>query len=149
MAYTHYMAMSWEEIAPLKPYIERASDIAREIGDARLLARTLFIIGSVDQMEAKLDEAEAKCSEAVRIAQAGGFPGIVVQAQALLGLQRGWQGDFASAIAINRETELAALAVQRRWAHAQVAQGQAAALPRGRAGVGTEGQALAHLTRLM
>ena len=111
MAYTHYMAMSWEEIAPLKPYIERASEIAREIGDARLLARTLFIIGSVDQMEAKLDEAEAKCSEAVRIAQAGGFPGIVVQAQALLGLQRGWQGDFASAIAINRETELAALAV--------------------------------------
>jgi class 3 adenylate cyclase/tetratricopeptide (TPR) repeat protein len=111
MAYAHYMSMSWEHIAPLKPNIEQAAAIAREIGDDRLLARTLFIIGSVDQMEAKLDEAEAKFGEAVRIAQAGGFAGIVVQSQALLGLQRGWQGDFASAIAINRETEAAAEAV--------------------------------------
>jgi tetratricopeptide (TPR) repeat protein len=111
LAYAHYMVLSWEHIAPLKPYIEQALAIARELGDSRLLARTLFIIGSVDQMEAKLAEAEAKFGEAIRIAQAGGFPGIVVQVQALLGLQRGWQGDFASAIAINRETEAAAQAV--------------------------------------
>jgi class 3 adenylate cyclase/tetratricopeptide (TPR) repeat protein len=111
LAYTHYMALSWEHIAPLKPYIERASEIAREIGDDRLLARSLFILGSVDQMEAKLREAEGKLGEAVRIARAGGFPGVVVQSQVLLGLQQGWQGDFAAAIAINREAEAAAQAV--------------------------------------
>jgi tetratricopeptide (TPR) repeat protein len=35
----------------------------------------------------------------------------VVQSQVPLGLQRGWQGDFASAIAISREAEAAAQAV--------------------------------------
>ena len=108
MAYTHYMAMSWEDIAPLKPYVASAERIAREIGDERLLARTLFLMGSVDQMEARLDEAEANCTEAARIGRASGFPGIVVQAQNLIGLQRGWRGDFTSAIAMNRETEEAA-----------------------------------------
>src|SRR4029453_2216783 len=63
MAYTHYMSMSWEHIAPLKPNVEQALAIAREIGDDRLLARTLFIIGSVDQMEARLEEAETKFGE--------------------------------------------------------------------------------------
>jgi tetratricopeptide (TPR) repeat protein len=111
MAYSHFMALSWEHIAPLKPYVERAVAIAREIGDDRLLARSLYIIGSVDQMEARLGEAEARFGEAVRIARAGRFPGIVVRAQALPGLQRGWQGDFASAIAMNRETEAAARSV--------------------------------------
>src|SRR4029453_11726241 len=66
MAYTHYMSISWEHIAPLKPNVEQALAIAREIGDDRLLARTLFIIGSVDQMEARLEEAESKFGGAVR-----------------------------------------------------------------------------------
>ena len=110
MAYAHYMAFSWDQVEPLKPYVEQASAIAREIGDDRLLARTLFIIGSVDQMEAKLDEAEAKIGEAIRIAQQGGFPGIVVQSRALLDLQRNWHGDFGTTISRSRETEAAARA---------------------------------------
>ncbi|HEU4438877.1 MAG TPA: adenylate/guanylate cyclase domain-containing protein [Methylomirabilota bacterium] len=110
IAYAHYMSFTWDELELLKPNIEQASAIAREIGDDRLLARTLFIIGSVDQIEAKLDEAEAKLGEAIRMAQQCGFPGIIVQARALLDLQRNWQGDFASSIARSHETEAAARA---------------------------------------
>jgi tetratricopeptide (TPR) repeat protein len=110
MAYAHYMSLTWDQLEPLKPNVEQASVIAREIGDDRLLARTLFIIGSVDQMEAKLDEAAATLSEAIRIAQQGGFPGIVVQSRVLLDLQRNWQGDFATTIARSQETEAAARA---------------------------------------
>jgi len=108
IAYAHYMSFTWDQLEPLRPNVEQASVIAREIGDDRLLARTLFIIGSVEQMEAKLDEAEAKLSEAIRIAQQGGFPGIIVQARALVDLQRNWQGNFADSIARSHETEAAA-----------------------------------------
>ena len=111
IAYAHLMAFSWDQIAPLKLHIEPASAIAREIGDDRLLARTLYINATVDQMEAKLAEAEAKYDEAIRIAQRGGFPDIIVQTRALLDLQHNWQGDFGNAIARSRETEAAARAV--------------------------------------
>ncbi|HKW95157.1 MAG TPA: adenylate/guanylate cyclase domain-containing protein, partial [Methylomirabilota bacterium] len=110
IAYAHYMSFTWDQLEPLKPNIEQASIIAREIGDGRLLARSLFVIGSVDQMEAKLGEAEANLSEAIRIAEAGGFPGVIVQARALVDLQRNWQGDFAGSITRSHETEAAARA---------------------------------------
>ncbi len=111
IAYAHWMALSWDQIATLKPQVEQASDIAREIGDDRLLARCLFILASVDQMEAKLAEGGRKFDEAIRIAHRGGFPGIIVQARAQLDVQHNWQGDFASAITRSRETEAAARAV--------------------------------------
>src|SRR5262249_13583215 len=108
IAYAHYMSFMWDQVELLRPNVEQASDIAREIGDDRLLARSLFIIGSVDQMEAKLDEAEAKLSRAVRLGEGGGFPGIIGQARALVDLQRNWQGNFADSIARSHETEAAA-----------------------------------------
>ena len=111
IAYAHWMSFSWDQIAPLKPHIEQASAIAREIGDDRLLARSLFIHATADQMEARLDDAEAKSNEAIHIAQRGGFPGIVVQTRILIDLQHNWRADFASAIARSRETEAAARAV--------------------------------------
>jgi class 3 adenylate cyclase/tetratricopeptide (TPR) repeat protein len=111
IAYAHWMSFSWDQIAPLKPHIEQASAIAREIGDDRLLARSLFIHATADQMEARLDDAEVKSNEAIHIAQRGGFPGIVVQTRILIDLQHNWRGDFASAIGRSRETEAAARAV--------------------------------------
>jgi tetratricopeptide (TPR) repeat protein len=105
------MSFSWDQIESLKPHIEQASAIAREIGDDRLLARSLFIDATVDQMEARLEDAEAKANEAIHIAHREGFPGIVVQTRILIDLQHNWRGDFTSAIARSRETEAAARAV--------------------------------------
>jgi tetratricopeptide (TPR) repeat protein len=111
IAYAHWMALSWDQIGTLKPHVERASAIAREIGDDRLLARALFILASVDQMEAKLADAETKYDEAIRLAHRGGSPRIIVQARTQVDVQYNWQGDFASTIARSRETEAAARAV--------------------------------------
>jgi len=111
IAYAHWMAFQWDEVEAGKPSLELAAAIAREIGDDRLLARTLYIMGSVDQMEAKLADAEAKYVEAIRLAERGGHSGIIVQTRTVLDLQHNWQGDFGTAVARSRETEEAARAV--------------------------------------
>src|SRR5689334_17011278 len=108
IAYCHYMALSWDEIGELETNVRRAHEIAREIGDERLLARTLFLLGSLDQMQARLTEAEAEFDEAVALARRGQHRDIVVQVAPLLGVQRCWQGRFDDAIAMSLDTERAA-----------------------------------------
>jgi class 3 adenylate cyclase/tetratricopeptide (TPR) repeat protein len=105
MAYAHHLALSWDHVPELKRCAEEAYAIAEEIGDDRLRARTLFLMGSLDQMEQRLTEADAKFTESLRIARAGGFRAIVVQSLTLGGVQHVWQADFDGAIAVAREAE--------------------------------------------
>jgi class 3 adenylate cyclase/tetratricopeptide (TPR) repeat protein len=98
ISYCHYMALSWDHVADLQRHARRAHDIARDIGDDRLIARTLFLMGSLDQMQARLSEAETKFAESLALARTGNHRDIVVQSQTLLSLQRNWQGRFDDAI---------------------------------------------------
>jgi class 3 adenylate cyclase/tetratricopeptide (TPR) repeat protein len=100
IAYCHYMALSWDHVVDLQTHARRAHDIARDIGDDRLIARTLFLMGSLDQMQARLSEAETKFGESLALARTGNYRDIVVQSQTLLSLQRNWQGRFDDAIAM-------------------------------------------------
>ena len=105
IAWAHALALSWDHVPELKRCAEAAFAIAQEVGDDRLRARTLFLMGSLDQMEARLEDAEQKFTESQRIARAGGFRSILVQSLSLGGLQRSWQGEFDQAVAIAREAE--------------------------------------------
>ena len=98
IAYCHYMALSWDHVADLEAHARRAHDIARDIGDDRLIARTLFLMASLDQTQARLSEAETKFAKSLALARAGNHRDIVVQAQAMLSIQRNWQGRFDDAI---------------------------------------------------
>src|SRR5438105_1619033 len=104
-----------EEWAKAFEYLRRsgdrarqAHDIARDIGDDRLIARTLFLMGSLDQMQARLAEAETKFAESPALGRAGNYRDIVVQSQTLLSLQRNWQGRFDDAITMCVAVEAAA-----------------------------------------
>jgi class 3 adenylate cyclase/tetratricopeptide (TPR) repeat protein len=105
IAYAHYMTLSWEHMADFKRYAEEAFEVARQVGDERLLARTLFLIGSVDLMESRLTEAAGKIGESLRIAQAAGFNRIVVDNQIHIGLLLNWRADFVGGITTAREAE--------------------------------------------
>src|SRR6267378_648542 len=105
ISYCHYMALSWDHVADLQTHARRAHDIAREIGDDRLIARTLFLMGSLDQMQARLAEAETKFAESLALARTGNHRDIVVQSQTLLSLQRNWQGRFDDAITMCQAVE--------------------------------------------
>jgi class 3 adenylate cyclase/tetratricopeptide (TPR) repeat protein len=105
MAYAHFRTLSWDHVERLGLRAGEAFTIAREIGDERLLARALYLLASLDQMEARLREAQEKFDESLRLARAGGFRPIVVQAQTGIGIQLNWQGKFGEAITINHEAE--------------------------------------------
>jgi tetratricopeptide (TPR) repeat protein len=105
IAYCHYMALSWDHVADLQTHARRAHDIARDIGDDRLIARTLFLMASLDQMQARLVEAETKFDESLALARTGNYRDIVVQSQTLLGLQRNWQGRFDDSITMSLSVE--------------------------------------------
>src|SRR5262249_25649659 len=107
IAYGHYIALSWDHVGDLETHANRAHDIARELRDDRLIARTLFLLGSLDQMQARLAAAEDKFTEATELAR-GGSRDIVVQVETLLSVQRNWQGRFDETIAMCLGAEAAA-----------------------------------------
>jgi predicted ATPase/class 3 adenylate cyclase len=112
MAYTYFLAMSWDRVADLQRYAAAAHDIAQDIRDEPLRARALGLLGSVAQMEGRLSEAEDRYTESIRIGKEVGTPGIAVTAQGFLGLQNSWRGEFDAAIAANREAEAGARAIR-------------------------------------
>lgn len=82
-----------------------AFDIAHDVDDDRLIARTLFLMASVDQMQARLADAETKFAESLVRERSGNYRDIAVQSQTLLSIQRKWQGQFDEAIAMSLATE--------------------------------------------
>lgn len=68
IAYSYYMALSWDRIADLETHVRLAFDIARDVDDDRLIARTLFLMASVDQMSGA---ARGRRDEVRRVAGAG------------------------------------------------------------------------------
>ena len=108
LAYCHYMALSWDHVADVESHSRQAYEIARDIHDDRLIARTLYLTASIDQMQARLSEAEAKFAESLGLARSGNHRDIVVQSETLLSLQRNWQGRFDETIAMCLTTESAA-----------------------------------------
>ena len=104
LAYAHYMTLSLDHVPDLKRAAEEARHIAGEIGDDRLLARSVSLIGIIDLIESRVVEAERNLGEAQRVARAGEFHDIVVTTQVIASVQRNWQGNFADAIAMARDT---------------------------------------------
>jgi hypothetical protein len=100
ISYSHYMALSWDQLEDLEVHARRAHDIARDIHDDRLIARALFLLGSLDQTQARLTAAETKFTESLGLARGGGSRDIVVGVQTLLSTQRNWQGRFDESIAM-------------------------------------------------
>src|SRR5262249_37229131 len=68
MAYAHYLWLSSDHVPAFKRCAEAALEIAREVNDQRLLARTLNLIGIGCQMDGQLIEAGRRFEESMSIA---------------------------------------------------------------------------------
>src|SRR5262249_38169081 len=108
MAFAHFWTLRGHHLPEGQRCADAAFAIAQEIGDNRLLARTLYIRASLDLMEPRLPEAEHQFNEALRIGRSDGLRDIVVQSQTLLGVQTYWRGDFEESIASSRDAEVGA-----------------------------------------
>ena len=108
LAYCHFMALSWDHVADLQSHAQQSYTIAREVGDQRLIARTLFLMATVDQMQGQLGQAETRFAESLALAHAGNHRDIIVQVHPLLSAQRNWQGRFDEAVATCLSAEVVA-----------------------------------------
>ena len=104
-AYAHYMTLSSEQLPEFQRYSDAAIAIARELGDERLLARTLALSGMSDQVEGRLAESDVKFEESIALARRGGFRDLVPFSEQLRSLNANWQGRFADSIAVGRDLE--------------------------------------------
>jgi tetratricopeptide (TPR) repeat protein len=94
--------MSSEHLPLTRQYATEALAISRETGDQHGLAKSLSFLGLVDQVDGDLVAGDVKLEESLRIAEAGGFPDVIVQTQVWLGAHANWRGEFARGIELSR-----------------------------------------------
>jgi tetratricopeptide (TPR) repeat protein len=108
LALYHYMTSSWEHIPQAQRLGEEALGIAQEIGDERVVARSLISLSGVDQAHGKLLELDAKLKQALRIGETRGFQDVIAPTLHWLGAAANWRGEFQQAITFCQQGERAA-----------------------------------------
>jgi predicted ATPase len=108
LALYHEMTFSWEHIPQAQKLGEEALGIAQEIGDERVVARSLSYLAAVDQVYGKLLAGDQKLEQALRIAETRGFQGVITHGLTWLGAAAGWRGEFRRTITLCQQGERAA-----------------------------------------
>jgi class 3 adenylate cyclase len=105
MAFAYFSSFRSEYAAEGKRCAEEARAIAGEIGDDRLLARSLTRLGAMDQSAGDLTDGDRKFEESLRISETGGFADAIAENRMFLGAHANWRGQFQQAIEITRAAE--------------------------------------------
>jgi len=108
LALYHEMTFSWEHIPQAQKLGEEALGIAQEIGDERVVARSLSYLGAIDQVYGKLLEGDQKLEQALRIGETRGFQDVITHALLWLGSATYWRGECQRAITLCQQGERAA-----------------------------------------
>jgi class 3 adenylate cyclase/tetratricopeptide (TPR) repeat protein len=108
LALYHWSTFLWDHIPQAQQLGEEALGIAQEIGDERVVARSLIYLGSVDQTHGKLLEGDLKLEQALRIGKTRGFQEVIAPASMWLGAAANWRGEFPKAITLCQQGERAA-----------------------------------------
>jgi tetratricopeptide (TPR) repeat protein len=98
LAVLYWATFRVENVPNVRACASQSLAIARDTGDERLLARSLGGLALVDQLDGRLDEADAKFTESLEIARAQGFRDIAVPSNTWLGAHANWRGDFRRAV---------------------------------------------------
>ncbi len=105
LALAHWLTFSWEHAEHAGRFAEEALAIAQETGDQLVLAKSLSYLGLIDQIHAKLMEADLKLEESLRISEAAGLKDAIAQNQTWLAAHAHWRGEFQKALVLSRKGE--------------------------------------------
>ncbi len=108
MSFAYFGTFRSEYAAEARRCGEAALAIAREIGDARLLAKSLTRLGGLDQSDGNLAQGDQKFDESLRISEAGGFQDSVVENRMYLGAHANWRGELRHSVELSRAAATAA-----------------------------------------
>jgi len=115
LALVHYSTVSADHVPHTKRRAEEALAIARETGDQHVLARSHYLLGTLDQIHGDLAEGNAKFEQSLRIGEGHGFRDIVAANVTQLGLQANWLGDFKRALDLSTRGAVAAAEVNDQF----------------------------------
>jgi tetratricopeptide (TPR) repeat protein len=104
----HFMTFSWDHIPQAQSSGEEALSVAQEMGDERVVARSLISLSTVDQVHGKLLEGDLKLERALHIGETRGFQDVNTHASLWLGAAANWRGEFQRAITLCQRGERAA-----------------------------------------
>jgi class 3 adenylate cyclase/tetratricopeptide (TPR) repeat protein len=105
LAFAHWATLSADHAPAAERFAGDALRIAREVGDEQVLARSLHLQGSMQQMHGQLEKADASFTEAIRICEAHGFKALAVPSRLLFAADVEWRGDFPRAVILMRHVE--------------------------------------------
>ena len=129
LAYIYWLTFSAANTPHVAEYAGRALQLAQQTGDQRILAQSLIQLGSVDQVQGHVTEADEKFAQALAISRREDHKGALGHALVFSCMQAYLQGKYPSAIVFGQEgvrvfgelndafTELRALAFlcQSHW----------------------------------
>jgi tetratricopeptide (TPR) repeat protein len=122
LALYHWSALSGDHVPQAQRLAEEALGIAQEIGDERVVARSLTYLGSVDLIYGKLLEGQAKLEQALRICETRGFQDVIAHVLSQLGGTANYRGEFQRTITLCQQGERVAAAmydgVMESWTQA-------------------------------
>ena len=103
LAFAHW-SMFAEENAPFaEQYGQEAFLLAQEIGDERILAKSLTSLGFMHQWRGKLTDAAKQLEASLAISRRNGYHASIGQNLLWLSVQANWQGNFQASVKLGKE----------------------------------------------
>ncbi len=112
LAYTHWLTFAEDQMPFVEQYAQEATEHFAQTGDPRLLARSLTMLGAVDQVHRNLTNAGKKLEEALEISRHTQDREALVQALSFLCLQSYIQGNLQGMVQYAQEGVTVAREVQ-------------------------------------
>ncbi|RME49339.1 MAG: hypothetical protein D6791_00980, partial [Chloroflexi bacterium] len=103
LAYTHWLMLSENQMPFVEQYAQEALQLFEQTRDQHILARSLTLLGSVDQARGHLPAADRKLEAALQISRQLGDKDSRVHTLAFLCLQAYLQGKYRPAIEYGQE----------------------------------------------
>jgi DNA-binding SARP family transcriptional activator len=112
LAYTHWLTFSEDQMPFVEQYAQEAAELFAQTGDSLIRARSLTMLGAVDQVHRKLAEAGRKLEEALAISRQAQDQESLVQALSFLCLQAHLQSNAPATVQLAQEGVTVARTVQ-------------------------------------
>ena len=108
LAFAHFTTLSAAHVPQARRATEEAYVIGQETGDQHVLAKSVGLLGVLDQTDGNLVEGDRELEESIRIGETHGFKDITSLSLMYLGVSANWRGDFRRALLLSERAERAA-----------------------------------------
>ena len=111
LAFAHWLKFSEAQVPFIQQYAQEARALAQQIGNQKILARSLISLGFVHQVRGDLAASDRQHEAALQISRREGYPDTLASSLLWLSAHAYWRGDFSSAQPLGQESLTVARAI--------------------------------------